>query len=103
MSFGFPLWSRDVKQAFVQSDSKLARRLFVRLPSQPPLLPLIGQPSDGLLQALKPLYGLSESPGYWWHTFKRYHTVDLGMNQSVLDPCLFYKRENGEVVGVVGT
>ncbi len=25
------------------------------------------------------------------------------MNQSVLDTCMFYKRENGELVGVVGT
>ncbi len=50
MSLAFPLWSRCVKQAFMQSDAKVFRQLFVRLPSQPPLLPLIRHPSDGLLQ-----------------------------------------------------
>ncbi len=36
-SMGLPLWSRDVKQAFFQSDAKLTRRLYVRLPIKLPL------------------------------------------------------------------
>ena len=75
---GFKLWSRDVKQAFIQSEDKLNRELYVRPPKKPDTLSLIDQ-KPGLLQAMKPLYGLSESPTYWWHTFKRYHLEDLGM------------------------
>ncbi len=61
---GFKIWSRDVKQAFFQSDLDLARELYVRLPKESPVLSMVGMPEKGLLQAIKPLYGLSESPGY---------------------------------------
>ena len=53
---------------------------------------MLNQPSDGYLHALKPIYGFSESPRYWWQTFKRYHSEDLEMDQSTLDPCLFYRK-----------
>ncbi len=53
---------------------------------------MMGMPDKGLLQAIKPLYGLSESPGYCWQTFRNYHISDLDMVQSVMDPCLFLKK-----------
>ena len=78
------------------------RELFVKPPKRPDLLSMINQPR-GLLQAIKPLYGLSESPGYWWQTFKRYHVTNLEMTQSVLDLCLFFKKKGSELIGIIGT
>ncbi len=66
ISLSFKIWSRDAKQAFVQSDLHLGREVYVRLPKEPPLLSLMGMPNKGLLQAIKHLYGLPESPRYWW-------------------------------------
>ncbi len=55
------------------------------------------------LHALKPIYGLSESPGYWWQTFQHYHIDDSGMTQSTLDPCLFFKKEDENCVVIIAT
>ena len=55
-----------------------------------------------MMKAHKPLLGLSESPCYWWVAFKRYHIEDLGMFQSVIDPCLFFKKKNGILQGFTG-
>ena len=57
--------SRDVRQAFVQSDSPLCRDLHIKPPVKPGVMSMINQPRDGFLHALKPVYGLTESPGYW--------------------------------------
>ncbi len=70
LSLNYKLWSRDVKQAFVQSDTDLARELYVRLPKALPLLSLVGMSDNGVFHAIKPLYGLSESSKYWWQTYR---------------------------------
>lgn len=64
-AYGFPLWSRDVSQAFVQSEDNLKRNLYIRVPKGQRVLEILGAPPGSLLQALKPLYGLAESPSYW--------------------------------------
>ena len=94
--------SQDVKQAFIQSEDTLDGELYVKPPKRPDLLSIINQP-PGLLQALKQLYGLFESPGYRWQTFKRYHVSNVEMTQSVLDPCLFFKKKQNELIGLIGT
>ena len=101
-TLNFQIWSRDVKQAFIQSEDSLHRELYVKPPKRPDLLSMINQP-PGLLQAIKPLYGLSESPGYCWQTFKRYYVTNLEMTQSVLDSCLFFKKKGSELIGLIGT
>ena len=78
------------------------RELHIQTPKRPELLSMINQPTR-LLQAVKPLYGLSESPGYWWQTFKRYHVTTLEMAQSALDPCLFSKKKHSQLIGLIGT
>ena len=56
-----------------------------------------------LLKVIKPLYGMAESPGYWWSTMRNHHVDVLKMKQTILDPCLFYKVEGGTLTGVQGT
>ncbi len=64
---------------------------------------MVNQPQNAMLQALKPNYSFSESPGCWWQTFKNYHVVDLEMSQRISDPFLFFKRTGNKLVGLVGT
>eukprot|EP00171_Calliarthron_tuberculosum_P003779 IDg3779t1 len=117
--FQFKVWSRDVTQAFLQSQEALGRLLFVILPSRPDLRPLIreiistipksesniskNEDEELALKVLQPWYGLSDSPGYWWQTYKRYHLNELGMSQCVLDPCLFFKKRERDLTGIIGT
>ena len=100
--YSFDLFLRDVKQAFVQSSDPLNRELYISPKRHPSVLELMGYPPNYMLKAHKPLYGLSESPGYWWVTFKRYHIEDLGMFQSVMDLCLFFRKNNGKLQGFSG-
>ena len=62
---------------------------------------MMRHPKDSFLQALKPIYGLKESLGYWWQTYKQYYTVDLEMKQAALDPCLFFKSKDGTPIGLI--
>lgn len=97
------LWTRDVKQAFVQSEDALKRELYILPPKGQAVLETIGAPPGSLLKVIKPLYGIPESPSYWWSTMRNHHVKELGMKQTVLDPCLFYKRDGNEFVGMQGT
>ncbi len=87
--YQYSIWTRDMKQAFIQSGYSLGRPLFIKPPSVPNVMSMVGHPQDSYLQALKPIYGLKESPGYWWQTYKDYHITNLEMKLSSLDPCLF--------------
>jgi len=91
--FQFDMWTRDVSQAFVQSKDSLKRQVYIRVPKGQSVMKMLGASKDTVLKATKPLYGLCESPGYWWSTFRDHHTKTLRMNTSVLDPCLFFKTE----------
>ena len=94
LAHSFEIWCRDVSQAFVQSRDALPRRVYIRAPKNDNVLQRIGAPLNSLLHAIKPLYGLAESSGYWWATFREFHVKKLKMSSSVLDPCLFFKNIN---------
>jgi len=91
--YNYPLWNRDVSQAFVQSRDELKRDVYVKVPKGQRVLETLGAPPGSLLKAVKPQYGLIESPTYWWVTFGGFHRDDLDLEQTVMDPCLFYKCE----------
>ncbi len=73
VSHGFNIWSRDISQAFLQSEDPLRRTVYVRPPKGENILERIGADTCSLLHAIKPQYGLSYGPGYWWQTFRRWH------------------------------
>ena len=79
---GFELWSRDITLAFLQSKDKLKRDAYVRPSKGEDVLERIGAPSGPILKAVKPQYGLAESPGYWWQTFGDWHISDLQMKTT---------------------
>jgi len=99
-TYGFKIWSRDISQAFIQSDEPLRRTVYVKPPKGENVLDQIGAPKGSMLKAIKPQYGLPESPGYWWKTFKRWHENDLGMKPTALDPCFFYKHDKDQLHGI---
>ena len=80
---GFDIWSLDVKQAYLQSASKLQRQVYTR-PESIELGP------DERLQVLRPLYGLTDSEDYWCETNSRFHVDKLRMQQSTGDFSLFF-------------
>lgn len=89
-AYQFSLWTRDVKQAYVQSKDKLQRELYMIPPKSTDIKSILVLEEEVALKALKPLYGLSESPSYWWHAFGQCHVENLGLKQSVMDPSLFF-------------
>lgn len=58
--FGYPIWARDVKQAYLQSGSKMPCGAHVIR-----LLALI-------LILEKPPYGLPDAGAYWWQTCSKF-------------------------------
>ncbi len=91
---GFKIWSRDISQAFLQSTDPtdpLRRTVYVRPSREENVLERIGAEQWSLLYAIKPRYGLSDAPGYWWQ-IPSLEREDLEMKPSVLDPCLLYNK-----------
>jgi Reverse transcriptase (RNA-dependent DNA polymerase) len=84
---GWMLWSKDARQAFLQSRSGLSRRIYARLPKE-----LRSCFRGFLLLLLKPLYGLKESGSYWHNTYTTSFLHRLGMTHVFLDPCLFIRH-----------
>lgn len=83
---GFRFFSTDVTQSYLQSDEKLKRDIYGKLPKELTL------DQDLLLKLLLPLYGISESGDYWCRTFILHLEKDLKMSSSFSDPALYFKR-----------
>lgn len=86
------VFSRNVKQIFIQWDYSLERSLITKRPSERSVVRTENQQSDSYLHALKPMYDFSESLGHWWLVFESHDIVDLGMKQFIIDPILFQEK-----------
>ena len=82
-SFGYKLCTRDVKQALVQSKTKLRRPVYMRPP------PEMRLPKRNLLKVVKTLYGMPEAPMHWFKTYGDYHRNALNMTPTAMDSCLW--------------
>lgn len=60
-------FTRDVRQAYTQSETKLSITVFIQPPSS------LGIPSDHVLWVLRHLYGLAESGVHWFKTYHQRH------------------------------
>ena len=79
---------RDITQAFLQSDTPLRRSVFLELPHE-----LRKQNPGMILQVLRPLYGLPESPLNWYATHLSHYKRELGMSCAPHDPCMLLEGE----------
>lgn len=62
------LFTSDVRQAYTQSETELARAVFIRPP------PSLGVPPNHVFRVLRPPYGLPECGLHWFKTYHRHHT-----------------------------
>lgn len=88
----------DLKNAFMQSE-KLVRpsgRLYCKQPSGG----LPGLDPKQLIEILAGAYGLGDAPAHWRKTLRR-AIFEMGMVQSVMDPCIFKWFKKGELQGLL--
>ena len=90
-SMNFKLYIMDVSSAFGQSDPHEREQgpLYASMP--PTGIPDV--PQNALVRVLTAVYGLVNAPAVWRKTVRR-HLIELGYNESVFDPCLYYLRPN---------
>ena len=79
----FTVSFRDVKTAFLQSDTVLRRHIYLELPHE------LREGNKGkVIKVLKPMYGLPESPLNWYATYLSHYKSELGMICAAHDPCM---------------
>lgn len=79
-------FTRDVTQAYTQSQSRLERDVYLR-----PLAEM-NLPNNKLLLALKPLCGIPKSGLHLFLTYRDYHNTRLRMTPTVEEPYILYRR-----------
>ena len=88
----------DLRNAFCQSEAlhRKEGRLFARQPEGG----LKGLEADQLLEIVAGAYGLNDAPAHWRRSLKK-ALVQLGFEQSALDPTLFLFKKDQCVAGMV--
>lgn len=94
---GLQLCSRDVKQAYLQSESALLRDICITLPKG---YSKLGE--ECVLKVIKPLCGIAESGDYWIDTYMTFFLAGMNMTPFVLGPCFMCKKEKENLTGMVG-
>lgn len=85
---GRKVYVRDITQAYTQADEDLKRMVYLEPPVE------MGLPEGKVLLCIRPLYGVPEAGLFWYSTYSSYHTDDLQMLRSRVDPCLFVRHED---------
>ena len=88
----------DLRNAFCQSEALQRKegRLFARQPTGG----LRGLEEGQLLEIVAGAYGLNDAPAHWRKSLKK-ALMQLGFEQSVMDPTLFLLKRERRVVGMV--
>jgi hypothetical protein len=95
--FGYPVWTIDVDQAYLQAAEPLMRKIYI-IPQEG-----IELRQNELLQVLKPLYGIAESGDYWGETVRSHHLKDLKLIGCKGDLATFYKNVENRFSGASST
>ena len=93
--FSCTLWTRDVEQAYMQSNP-LQRDVFTEAPPEANLS------KNKVLKIKLPHYGLVEAISCFFDTYYPVFTRKLNMKCSSFDHCFLYKFSNNVVTGVTG-
>ncbi len=75
------MFTRNVSQAYTQSDFALSRPIYSRPPSEMQL------PDGCVLKVLRPLYGLPEAGVHRFQTHQKHHIAVLNMRPAAHDSC----------------
>ena len=95
--YSLKLCSRDVRQAYLQSESNSQREVHIKPPRG-----WKDQLKGYLLKVIKPLHGITEAGSYWIDAYLNFFLNDLETKGFVLDPCLLYLVKNSQLVGISG-
>jgi hypothetical protein len=87
----------DVEAAFLNAD--LENKQYIEWPQGMDTLGYITdqEKEENCIELQKAMYGNIDSPLRWMKTFSKFLTEILNLEQSKTDPCIFYKKVNGEV------
>lgn len=90
----------DVETAFLYGS--LEEEIYMKVPEglleALKVLKIAAPPANSCLKLMKSIYGLVQAARQWWKTFVGFLTKKLGFTNSIIDPCLLFKRENNEDV-----
>lgn len=91
---GFKVRFHDVTQAYVQSDYKLERPVYIKSDRNDIKLPefqTLVEDKDELLINLH-LYGLFDLGDAWYKTIDKHLRVRMGLKSCTLDKALYFKQ-----------
>jgi hypothetical protein len=100
----FVLDSIDIDAAFLEGESE--NRLFMEFPDGLEEIGIIEkhERETHCAELLKSIYGNVDAALIFFRTYKKHLTEKMGLEQSVVDPCVFYKRdEEGRTILVAIT
>ena len=98
--FRFRVYSLDICQAYLQSESQLMRKVFIKPKIKD--RKFFGVQDDEVLELLLPLYGMSDSGDYWLTTVDKHAKNYLGLKSTAGDPSLYFYKPNSKTEGVMG-
>jgi hypothetical protein len=91
----------DVKTAFLQGDNaEQGRNIYGDPPAD--CRKLFNMTPDQIIQFTGSVYGLRTAPKAWFQLVDSDLTKKLHFRQHQLDPCVFMRYENNELVGIIG-
>lgn len=92
-SKGWVIRTTDIKSAFLQG-MKLEREVFIKPPKEAGVSP------HKVWKLKRCLYGLNDGARQFYLSVRKC-LLDLGCQQSLLDPAVFYYKNGGELLGVI--
>lgn len=95
VSKGWTIKGTDIKSAFLQGK-EIQRDVYIKPPRE------AKRPTGKLWKLKKTLYGLNDAARKFYDSIQE-ELINLAMLQSKVDPSLFYKVNNGEVIGAIIT
>ena len=96
----FRVFTHDITQAYLQSDSPLTREVYLE-PTEKDRK-LFNLMDNEVLRLLLPLYGMSDAGDYWLVTVDKHAKHDLGMKPMASDPSLYVLQGAVSTEGVMG-
>ena len=84
-------YTRDITQAYIQSQTQLERDVYIKAPDE------LGLDEDYVLKVVKPLYGIPESGLHWYLTYLSHHLDTLKMVRAQCDPCVLLRRNQDDL------
>lgn len=92
---GMEMFTRDVTQVSIQSDTPLESHVYIAAPAEMKL------PPDTVLKVVHPLYGISESGLHWYQTYSNHHIDHMNMFRTTIDPCVLVQHSGKKLTGLV--